>query len=295
VEEHIMSLSQNDVVDYIKNLKLSEVKALIDHPRERARRQGLRAVMMAGWPRRPAAPRPAVEEKTEFDVILTGFGDNKINVIKAVREITGLGLKEAKAMVEALPAKVKEGVSKDDSAAKIKKKLEEVAPVVEVKCLWRTSAPSPTAPGDHRSPASGTGRLPPFDWTLACAGGPLCSRSCRSAVCARVPPRPSTGPSTLPRSPPMSKLLANNYRYRRSFSKTPTVVRSAISSRSSAVLRRRSCSPTPTPEERENDRPAGVFKSVFPIEDFSARASLQFVSYELESRSTTSTSAASAA
>jgi large subunit ribosomal protein L7/L12 len=76
-----------------------------------------------------AAP---VEEKTEFDVVLTGFGDKKIQVIKVVRELTGLGLKEAKDLVEAVPKPVKEGVSKDESAA-IKKKLEEAGGSVEVK------------------------------------------------------------------------------------------------------------------------------------------------------------------
>ena len=79
-----------------------------------------------------AAAAPAAEEKTEFDVILTGFGDKKLNVIKAVREITGLGLKEAKDMVEGCPKPVKEGVAKDE-ADKIKAALEEAGATVEVK------------------------------------------------------------------------------------------------------------------------------------------------------------------
>ena len=79
-----------------------------------------------------AAAAPAVEEKTEFDVILTGFGDKKLNVIKAVREITGLGLKEAKDMVEGCPKPVKEGVAKDE-ADKIKAALEEAGATVEIK------------------------------------------------------------------------------------------------------------------------------------------------------------------
>jgi large subunit ribosomal protein L7/L12 len=74
----------------------------------------------------------AAEEKTEFDVILTGFGDKKIQVIKVVRELTGLGLKEAKDLVEGVPKPVKEGVSKDESAA-MKKKLEEAGGTAEVK------------------------------------------------------------------------------------------------------------------------------------------------------------------
>ena len=79
-----------------------------------------------------AAAGPAAEEQTEFDVILTGDGGNKINVIKEVRAITGLGLKEAKDLVEGAPKAVKEAVSKDD-AAKIKKQLEEAGAKVEVK------------------------------------------------------------------------------------------------------------------------------------------------------------------
>jgi large subunit ribosomal protein L7/L12 len=79
-----------------------------------------------------AAPAAAAEEKTEFDVILASFGDNKINVIKEVRAITGLGLTEAKTLVESAPKAVKEGVNKDE-AATIKKKFEEVGAKVEVK------------------------------------------------------------------------------------------------------------------------------------------------------------------
>ena len=79
-----------------------------------------------------AAPAAAAEEKTEFDVVLTSFGDNKINVIKEVRAITGLGLGEAKALVEAAPKAVKEGASKAE-AEDIKKKLEEAGAKVELK------------------------------------------------------------------------------------------------------------------------------------------------------------------
>ncbi len=80
----------------------------------------------------PAAEAAPAEEKTEFDVVLTGFGDKKIQVIKVVRELTGLGLKEAKDLVEGVPKPVKEGVSKDE-AATIKKKLEDAGGSVEVK------------------------------------------------------------------------------------------------------------------------------------------------------------------
>ena len=78
------------------------------------------------------AAAPAVEEKTEFDVIMTGFGDKKLNVIKVIREITGLGLKEAKDMVEGCPKAVKEGVSKDE-AEKIKAQLVEAGATVDIK------------------------------------------------------------------------------------------------------------------------------------------------------------------
>jgi large subunit ribosomal protein L7/L12 len=129
-----MSLSQNDVVDYIKNLKLSEVKALIETLENELGVKASAPIMMGAMPAAGGgAAAPAAVEKTEFDVVLTAYPDTaKINVIKVVREITGLGLKEAKAMVEALPAKVKEAASKDDSGA-IKKKLEEAGATVEVK------------------------------------------------------------------------------------------------------------------------------------------------------------------
>jgi large subunit ribosomal protein L7/L12 len=88
---------------------------------------------MGAMPAAGGAAAPVAEAKTEFDVVLTGYPDTaKINVIKIVREITGLGLKEAKAMVEALPAKIKEAANKEDSAA-AKKKLEDVTATVELK------------------------------------------------------------------------------------------------------------------------------------------------------------------
>jgi len=90
------------------------------------------AVAAVAAPGASAAEAAPVEEKTEFDVVLTGFGDKKIQVIKVVRELTGLGLKEAKDLVEGFPKPVKEAVSKDE-AATIKKKLEEAGGSVEVK------------------------------------------------------------------------------------------------------------------------------------------------------------------
>lgn len=123
-----MSVSQADVVDYIKNLKLSEVKALIETLEEELGVEASAPVVMGGAVG-PAAE--AAEEKTEFDVVMKSFGGNKIAVIKAVRGITGLGLKEAKAMVESAPTKVKEAVSKEE-ADDVKGKLEEAGAEVEI-------------------------------------------------------------------------------------------------------------------------------------------------------------------
>jgi len=128
-----MSVSQDQVVDYIKNLKLGEVKSLIERLEDELGVKASAPVAIAA----PAAgggaaAAPAVEQ-TEFDVVMTATeADKKINVIKVVRELTGLGLKEAKALVEGVPAKVKEGISKADAEA-IKKQLTEAGATVEVK------------------------------------------------------------------------------------------------------------------------------------------------------------------
>jgi len=128
-----MSLSQNDVVDYIKNLKLSEVKGLIETLENELGVKASAPVMMGAMPVAGAGAGAAPVEKTEFDVVLTGYPETaKINVIKIVRELTGLALKEAKALVEALPGKVKEAANKEDSGT-AKKKLEEVGATVELK------------------------------------------------------------------------------------------------------------------------------------------------------------------
>jgi len=117
-----MSVTQDQVVDYIKNLKLGEVKALIE-TLEKELGVKASAPMMAvaaggGAAQGGANAAPAVE-KTEFDVVMSAFGENKIGVIKVVRELTGLGLKEAKALVEAVPAKVKEAISRKDADAAV--------------------------------------------------------------------------------------------------------------------------------------------------------------------------------
>ena len=119
-----------NIVEEIKTLTILELADLVKAVEEEfgvSAAAPVGVVAVAG-----AAAAPAAEEKTEFDVILTGFGDKKLNVIKAVREITGLGLKEAKDMVEGCPKAVKEGVSKED-AEKLKADLEAAGATVEIK------------------------------------------------------------------------------------------------------------------------------------------------------------------
>jgi large subunit ribosomal protein L7/L12 len=126
-------VSQQQVVEYIKGISVLElsqlVKALETELGVSAASAMPMAMPMGGG---GAAAAPAVEEKTEFNVILTDVGDKKINVIKVVREVTNLGLKEAKDLVEGAPKPVKEGVNKDE-AESIKKKFEEVGAKVEIK------------------------------------------------------------------------------------------------------------------------------------------------------------------
>jgi large subunit ribosomal protein L7/L12 len=128
-----MSLSQDQVVDYVKNLRLSEVKSLIERLEAELGVSASAPVMaFAGGPAAGGAAAEPAEEQTEFEVILKSFGEKKINVIKAVREITGLGLKEAKDLVEGVPSSVKAGVPKSD-AEEIKKKLVAEGAEVEIK------------------------------------------------------------------------------------------------------------------------------------------------------------------
>lgn len=122
--------TQADVVDYIKNLKLSEVKALIEALEEELGVKADAPVMAVAAG--AAGPVEEAEEQTEFDVVLKDFGAKKIGVIKAVRAATGLGLKEAKELVESAPATVKESVDKA-AAAELKKVLEEAGASVEIK------------------------------------------------------------------------------------------------------------------------------------------------------------------
>jgi large subunit ribosomal protein L7/L12 len=124
-----MAISKEDVLEYISGLSVLELSELVKEFEEKF---GVTAapVMVAGAA--GAAGAEAAEEKTEFDVILTDAGAKKINAIKVVREVTGLGLKEAKDAVESAPTTLKEGVSKDE-AAEIAKKLEEAGAKAEIK------------------------------------------------------------------------------------------------------------------------------------------------------------------
>ncbi|HIQ14434.1 MAG TPA: 50S ribosomal protein L7/L12 [Leucothrix sp.] len=124
-----MAVSKDDILEAISNMSVMEIVELISDMEEKFGVSAAAAVAAAPVAGGEVA---AVEEQTEFDVVMTSFGDNKISAIKAVRAITGLGLKEAKGMVEGVPATVKEGASKDD-AEEVKKQLEEAGATVELK------------------------------------------------------------------------------------------------------------------------------------------------------------------
>ena len=129
-----MSAKTDEILESLKTLSLLEASELVKQIEEAfgvSAAASAGAVVMAA-PGAAAGGGEAAEEKTEFDVILTGDGGKKINVIKEVRAITGLGLTEAKALVEGAPKPVKEGVSKDE-AEKVKKQLEEAGATVELK------------------------------------------------------------------------------------------------------------------------------------------------------------------
>jgi large subunit ribosomal protein L7/L12 len=127
-----MAVSKEDILETIANMSVMEVVDLVEAMEEKFGVSAAAAVAVAGPAAGGDAGGAAAEEKTEFDVILAAFGDNKVGVIKAVRGITGLGLKEAKAMVEGAPSAVKEGASKDE-AEDLKKQLEEAGATVEIK------------------------------------------------------------------------------------------------------------------------------------------------------------------
>jgi large subunit ribosomal protein L7/L12 len=126
-----MAITKDDVVKFIESMTVLELSELVKELETKFGVSAAAPVAVAAAAA-PGAEAAQVEEKTEFDAILTGFGAEKIQVIKVVRAITGLGLKEAKDLVEGVPKPIKEAVSKDE-AADIKKKIEEVGGTVEVK------------------------------------------------------------------------------------------------------------------------------------------------------------------
>lgn len=122
----------DNLIEDVKNLTVLELSELVKALEEEFGVSAAAPMAMAAMPAAGAAPEAAEEEKTEFDVVLAEIGQQKIKVIKAVREITGLGLKEAKDLVDNAPKPVKEGISKEDAEA-IKAKLEEVGAGIEIK------------------------------------------------------------------------------------------------------------------------------------------------------------------
>ncbi len=121
-------ITKEQVVEFIENMTVLEMSEFVKELEEKFGVSAAAPVAVAAAP----AAEAAAEEQTEFDVILTSFGEKKINVIKAVRAITGLGLKEAKELVDGAPGTVKEGVSKDE-AEETKKKFEDAGAQVEIK------------------------------------------------------------------------------------------------------------------------------------------------------------------
>lgn len=127
-----MAVSKEDILETISNMTVMEVVDLISAMEEKFGVSAAAAVAAAPVAAGGGEAAAAAEEKTEFDVVMTSFGSNKVAVIKAVRGITGLGLKEAKDMVEGAPSTIKEGASKED-AENFKKQLEEAGATVELK------------------------------------------------------------------------------------------------------------------------------------------------------------------
>jgi len=127
-----MAVSKEDILDTISNMTVMEVVELVEAMEEKFGVSAAAAMVAAPAAGGDAGGAAAAEEKDEFDVVMSSFGDNKVSVIKVVRAITGLGLKEAKEMVEGAPSTIKEGASKED-AENFKKQLEEAGATVELK------------------------------------------------------------------------------------------------------------------------------------------------------------------
>lgn len=125
------NINKEDVIEYISNMTVLELSEFVKELEQKFGVSAAAPVTMVAGPQ-AAAVEEAAPEKTEFDVIITGVGDKKIQVIKVVRAITGLGLKEAKALVDGVPGAVKEGISQEE-AENIKKQLEEAGATIEIK------------------------------------------------------------------------------------------------------------------------------------------------------------------
>jgi large subunit ribosomal protein L7/L12 len=127
-----MAVSKEDILESIAQMSVIDVVDLVKMMEEKFGVSAQAAIAVAAPTAGGASGAAAQEEKTEFNVVMTKFGENKVNVIKVVRELTGLGLKEAKDLVEGVPSVVKESISKAD-AETVKKKLEEAGAAVEIK------------------------------------------------------------------------------------------------------------------------------------------------------------------
>ena len=127
-----MALSKEDILNAIAEMSVMDVVELVSAMEEKFGVSAAAAVAVAAGPAAGGGDAPAAEEQTEFDLVLSAAGDKKVNVIKAVRAITGLGLKEAKGLVDGAPSTVKEAMSKDDAEA-AKKQLEEAGATAELK------------------------------------------------------------------------------------------------------------------------------------------------------------------
>ncbi len=129
-----MAITKNDVLAWIDQASMLEISELVKNLEEKYGISAAAAmpIAMAGGPAAGGEAKPAAEEQTEFSVVLAAVGDKKINVIKVVREVTNLGLKEAKDLVEGAPKPIKEGVPKEEAEA-IKKKFEEAGATVEIQ------------------------------------------------------------------------------------------------------------------------------------------------------------------
>ena len=128
-----MAITENEVLEYIDQATMLEISSLVKKIEEKYGISAAAAMPVAvSQSAGPGGPAAAAEEKTEYNVVLSAVGDKKINVIKAVREVTNLGLKEAKDLVEGAPKPIKEGVSKEE-AENIKKKFEEAGATIEIK------------------------------------------------------------------------------------------------------------------------------------------------------------------